>query len=121
MPDTRSQFIQRALEKLATKLPEEVELTWQDLSNPEMLSITAQAPHAQPDRQYKAAVHVLAVAEANDGLGPTLAEVLRVLRQRGSAHSLPVARLDEPAPVIAVRTLVGLEQQDPPLRFVPKT
>ncbi len=121
MSDTRSQYIQQALEKLATRLPEEVDLAWQDLANPEVLCITAQAPHPQPDRQYKAAVHIAATAESDDGLGPTLAEVLRVLRQRGSTHSLPVARLNEPAPIIAIRTLVGLEQQDPPLRVLPKT
>lgn len=121
MSATRSHYVQHALEKLSSRLPEGVDLAWHDLSDPEMLVITACAAHPEPDRQYKATVQISAAAEADDGLGQTLAEVLRVLRQRASTNSLPVARLNEPAPVIAIRTLVGLEQQDPPLRFLPRT
>ena len=117
MSDDRSQKITRAIDALARKLPEGTQLVWADVPEAQALVVSASQPHPQADRAYRAAVRILSTAEADDGLGPTLADALRVLQHLARSRSLPVTHLGEPAPVVAIRTSTGTEQQDPPLRF----
>jgi hypothetical protein len=112
----RTLKITGALEALGKILPGGTELSWEDRTDPDVLIVTAWQPHPEAGQQYKAAVQISREAEQDDGLGQTLAEALRALQHRALTRSLPVARTDEPAPVVAVRTTTGLEQQDPPLR-----
>ncbi|GGJ77836.1 hypothetical protein [Deinococcus aquiradiocola] len=116
MTDSRTDKIDRAVAALLARLPEGTLIRWEDRQDPPALVLTASQPHPQPDRAYRGAVRILAQAEADEGLGVPLADALRVLKRLASRHSLPVVRAHEAVPVVAVWTLTGLEQQDPPLR-----